>query len=56
MMKAILTLGAIGAFGVAALGFGSMRSDIQLLIGFLGLFTGIIQLGLATLLHRMDSR
>lgn len=55
-MKIILTLGALGGFAVAALGFGNMRSDIQLLIGFVGLFSGLMLLGIATLLQRLDGR
>jgi hypothetical protein len=54
-MKAVLTVGSIAGFAAAFLGFSRMASDIQLLIDIVGLFSGLILLGLATLLHRLDS-
>jgi hypothetical protein len=42
------------SFAVGALGFVSMRSDIQIIIGLVGLFSGAALLGLAALVGRAD--
>lgn len=53
-MRVVLIIVAVVAFAVGALGFWAYRSDIQLIIAFLGVFSGFILLGLASILHRLD--
>lgn len=53
-MRVLLIIVAIVAFAVGALGFWAYRSDIQLIIAFVGVFSGFILLGLASVIKRLD--
>lgn len=55
-MRTFLTIAAVLAFAVGALGFWAYRSDIQLIIAFLGVFSGALLLGQAAILGRLQSR
>lgn len=54
-MRVFLLLAAILAFGVGALGFWAYRSDIQLIIAFLGVFSGAILLGQFAILGKLQA-
>lgn len=53
-MRIFLIIASLLAFGVGALGFSAYRSDIQLIIAFLGVFSGAILLGQASILGRLS--
>ena len=53
-MRSVLIVGAVMAFIVGLLGFVSYRSDIQLIVGLVGLFSGLIMLGQAAILRRLS--
>lgn len=54
MLKVITAIGALLGFGFAALGFVTYRSDIQLIFGAVGLFSGLVLLGITFVLARLD--
>jgi len=54
MLKVITFIGALLGFGLAGLAFLSIRSDIQLILVAVGLFSGLILLGLTFVLGRLD--
>lgn len=53
-MRVLLIVFSLIGFAVGALGFVSMRSDIQMTIGIVGIFFGVAFLGLAALVGRAD--
>lgn len=55
-MRALMLVGAIIALLVGIMGFASSRTDIQLIIGFVGLFSFLIMLGLGSVMKRLDER
>lgn len=52
-MRYVLAIGIILAFGTAVMGFATIRSDIQLTIALVGLFSGFILVGLYAVLGRL---
>lgn len=54
-MRAVMFGGAVLAFTVAGAASASIRSDIQIMIALLGIFAGLIMLGIASVLHRLKN-
>lgn len=54
-MRGFLLLAAMLAFAVGALGFWAYRSDIQLIIAFVGVFSGAILIGQFAILGKLNS-
>jgi hypothetical protein len=52
-MRAVMFVGAALAFMVAGAAAASIRSDIQIMISLAGLFSGLIMLGIASVLGRL---
>lgn len=53
-MRIFLLIGAVLAFAVGALGLASIRSDIQIILAAVGVFSGIILVGLIGVIDRQD--
>jgi hypothetical protein len=52
-MRIVMFVGAALAFAVAGAAAAAIRSDIQIMIALLGVFAGIIMLGIAGVLGRL---
>lgn len=53
-MRVFLIIGSLLGFATCALGFVSARSDIQLILAAVGLFSGFALLGLSAVVERAD--
>lgn len=54
MARAIVLIGALLAFVAAGVGLAAYRSDIQLIFAAVGLFAGLILMGIFFVLGRLD--
>ncbi|MFT3808892.1 MAG: hypothetical protein QM698_03170 [Micropepsaceae bacterium] len=53
-MKIFLAIGALLAFAIGALGLSSLRSDIQIIVAAVGIFSGFILAGLFAVIDKLD--
>lgn len=53
-MRLVMFIGAVLAFMVAGAAAASIRSDIQIMIALVGLFSGLIMVGIASVLGRLN--
>lgn len=53
-MRVLVGLGALLGIGTMILGFVAMRSDIQLIIAVVGMFSALILIGIGGVLAKLD--